>query len=218
MATELTLKVNIGDALIPYDGSGAEYLDMDLEFDYLIWTQGSETIKDKMLAEPEEADLNEASTIIDENDDKLVPLCLFMDYSHAENYYTRKVVGMGENKRYVFCFSFSGATANEPQLEAWDNENHNSYAKHVLGQTGARDSFVKAKCTTGVLPGEDWNGTAIAGSGSVVKLNSGLGALDVLPSGETSQELYANIKIVIPQAYETPKIEPFTLAVRFTWN
>jgi len=222
MATNLTVRLNYIDADIEYGASGAGYIDMDLINDYLIWTQGSAIVNDLMTHEPIEAELNEASTIIDENDDKLVPLCLLMDYSHDVGgaYYTHKVEGMGENKRYVFCFSFDGATANEPQLEAWDDSDHNSYAKHVLGNDTPANSMVKAICTTLGLPGADWVGTALAGSSAVrvVKLNNGNGALDSLPSGETSQELYANIKIVIPQAYDTPAIEPFVLTVRYTWN
>jgi hypothetical protein len=80
--------------------------------------------------------------------------------------------------------------------------------------------MVKAVCTTGALPGAAWVGTAIAGSGAtrVVKLNDGNGALDALESGEISQELYANIKIVIPMAYATPAVETFTLTCRYTWQ
>lgn len=222
MATNLTVKVNYVDADIEYGASGAGYIDMDLVNDYLIWTEGSSVVKDLMTSEPSEAELNEASVIIDEEDDKLIPLCLLMDYSHDVGgaYYTHTVKGMGENKRYVFGFSFDGATANEPQLEAWDDSNHNSNSKHVLGNGTPANSMVKAVCTTGALPGADWVGTALAGDdvSRVVKLNDGNGALDSLASGETSQELYANIKIVIPQAYATPAIEAFVLTVRYTWN
>jgi hypothetical protein len=127
---------------------------------------------------------------------------------------------MGENKRYVFCFSFDGATANEPQLEAWDNSDHDTIDKHVLGFGTPANSMVKAICTTLALPDASWVGTAIAGDGvtRVVKLNAGNGALDVLETGETSQELYANIKIEIPMAYAIPAVESFILTVRYTWN
>jgi hypothetical protein len=127
---------------------------------------------------------------------------------------------MGLNKRYVFAFSFDGATANEPQLEAWDDSDHDTIIKNVLGLGTPANSMVKVVCTTGALPGVDWAGTAIAGSGAtrVVKLNDGNGALDVLGSGETSQELYANIKIEIPMAYATPAVESFILTCRYTWQ
>lgn len=222
MATNLTVRTNYIDADLAYGVSGAGFIDMDLDHDYLIWTQGSSIVKDLMTHEPTEAELNEASVIIDENNDVVVPLCLIMDYSHnvGGTYYTHKVLGIGENKRYVFAFSFDGATAKEPQLEAWDDSDHDSITKHVLGNGTPANSMIKAICTTSSLPGADWAGIALAGSdpSRVVKLNDGEGALNALPSGETSQELYANIKIVTPQAYDTPAIESFVLIVRFTWN
>jgi hypothetical protein len=192
---------------------------MDLTNDYLIW---SEDLDDLMTSEPTTDELNEHAVIIDEDADKMVPECLLMDYSHGVggSYYTHLVKGIGENKRYVFCFSFNGATATEPQLEACDDGDYDSYSKNVLGAGDPDDSMVKAVCTTASLPGASWTGTSLAGSTSdhIVKLNAGNGALDDLESGETSQELYANIKIVIPENYSTPSIESFKLVIRFTWN
>ncbi len=216
MATNLTVRTNYVDADIEFGASGAGYIDMDLDNDYLIWTEGDDVVKDKMTHEPTAEELNVASTIIDPDNPKEVNLCLLMDYSHdvGGSYYTHEVVGMGENKRFVFCFSFDDATANEPQLEAWDDSNHNTTDKHVLGEGTPADSFVKAVATTLGLPGAGWSGTAIAGDEvtRVVKLNAGTGAI---PSAD---DLYANIKIVIPQAYDTPAIEAFVLTCRYTWN
>ena len=124
---------------------------------------------------------------------------------------------MGENKRYVFAFSFDGATASEPKLEAWDDSDHDSTDKHVLGNGTPDNSFVKAICTTNSLPGVNWTGSAIAGANKL-NLNDGNGALGDVPSGQTTQELYANIKIVIPAGYSTPAVESFVLTVRYTWN
>ena len=123
---------------------------------------------------------------------------------------------MGENKRYVYAFSFDGATASEPTCEAYDDSDHDSTAKHVLGNGTPANSFVKAVCTTASLPGASWAGAAIAGANKLL-LNNGNGALAALPSGVTSQELYANIKLVIPSAYATPAVETFVLTVRYTW-
>ena len=222
MATNLTIRANYVDADLAYGASGAGYIDIDLDNDYIIWTEGSTIVKDLMTHEPTESELNEASIIIDEDDDKEAPLCLLMDYSHDVGgaYYTHEVKGIGENKRYVLCFSFDGATANEPQLEAWDDSNHDSTDKHVLGNGTPASSMVKAICTTDSLPGASWAGTAIAGSDSsrVVLLNAGNGALGDVPSGETYHNLYANVKIVIPQDYATPAIESFVLTARYTWN
>jgi len=222
MSINLTVRANYVDADIAYGDTGAGYIELDLDHDYLIWTEGNDTVKDLMTHEPTADELNEASTLIDESSDVEVNLCLLMDYSHDVGgaYYTHKVVGMGENKAYVFNFSFDGATASEPQLEAWDDDGHDSYDNHVLGNGTPANSMVKAVCTTNATPGTGWAGTPLAGSGAsnILKLNDGNGALDVLGTGETSHELYANIKIVIPADYSTPAVESFVLACRYTWN
>lgn len=221
MATALTIRVNYVDADVNYETTPADYIDLNLTNDYLIWTEGDATVKDLMTAEPTPAQLNNAATIIDPSNPKTVAKCLLMDYSHDVGgaYYTHLVKGMSENKRYVFCFSFDGATASEPQLEAWDDSNHNSYAKHVLGNDTPANSFVKAICTTSSLPGASWAGTAIAGNDStrVVKLNDGNGALSAPASGST-KDVYANVKIVIPTGYSTPVAETFVATIRYTWS
>ena len=222
MATNMNVLINYVDSTVSYQTTPANYIQMQLSQDYLIWTDGDDTVKDLAEHEPTEEELNEASTIIDEDADKTVDKCLLMDYSHdvGGSYYTHLVKGMGENKRYVFAFSFDGATASEPQLEAWDDSNHNSYDKHVLGNGTPADSFVKVVCTTDSLPGASWAGQAIAGDGAsrVLQLNNGTGALGDVPSGQSTQELYANIKLVIPQDYSTPSVEEFVLVVRYTYN
>lgn len=212
MATNLNLRVNVGDE-IAYGESGANYIDVNLTLDYFIWTAGSSAVADGQ-DEPTQDELNQAWTIIDDSNPVTIPHYLIFDYSAG---ILDEVEGMGENKRYVFAFSFDGATASEPQLEAWDDSNHNSIDKHVLGVETGEDSFVKAICTTLSLPGASWSGTPIAGSSNVLLLNNGNGALSSLATGETSQELYANIKIVIPANYDTPAIETFVLTVRYSW-
>ena len=218
MATNLTVRVNTDDAEVAYGASGAIYVDLDLDHDYLIWTAGSDDVKDGE-DEPTADELNEASTIIDDSVETQVAYCLLFDYNAS---LLDEIKGIGENKRYVFNFSFDGDTASEPQLEAWDDSNHNSTDKHVLGGASGYDSFVKAKCTTGALPGADWaktggSHTDLAGSGNVVQLNDGNGAIS-LASGESSEELYANIAVVIPADYPTPAVETFVLTCRYTWN
>lgn len=218
--TNLNVRTNYVDADIAYGETGAGYIDMDLTNDYIIWTKGDDTVKDLMTAEPTTKELNNASTIIDASSDVDVALCLLMDYSHNVGgaYYTHEVVGMGENKQFVFVFSFDDATASEPQLEAWDDSNHNTTDTHVLGDGTPADSMLKAIATSTSLPGASWAGSPIAGADNVLLLNEGLGALDDLATGETSHELYANIKITIPAGYETPEVVSFVLSTRYTWN
>lgn len=211
MATNLTLLINTGDEVV-YGGTGANYITVDNVNDYFVWTNGSDDVQEGEN-EPTESELNQATVIISDTVDVQVPNCLLFDYSANLLY---DVAGMGENKQYVFAFSFDGATANEPTLEAWDDSTHTTIDKHVLGGTTGYDSFVKAVATTLTLPGESWTGTPIAGD-DVLELNHGNGALLDLDTGETSQELYANIQIVIPQSYPTPSIETFVWTVRFAW-
>lgn len=211
MATAMDFFINYVDADVNYATTPADYIEVDLTNDYLIW---SATLDDLMTHEPTAEELNENASIIDDSADVTVAECLLMDYSHdvGGSYYTHLVKGMGENKRYVFAFSFDGATATEPQLEAWDDDSHTTIAKNVLGESTPANSMVKAVCTTAALPGASWVGTAIAGASNVVLLNAGLGALSV------AKDLYANIKIVIPTDYDTPAAETFVLTIRYTWS
>ena len=210
--TNLVLGVNVGDADIPYGETGSEYIILDLVNDYLIWTEGDDIVKDGYISEPTPTELINASVIIDPSVAVTVPLCLLMDYSGIGVNSLREVKGMGVNKRYPFLFSFDGATATEPQLEAWDDDTMLTIIKNVLGVDDPADSMVKAVCTTIALPGNDWLGTAIAGSEitRMVGLNNGYALTG-------AQDCYANIKIVIPANYPTPAIEAFSLVVRYTW-
>lgn len=210
MATTLSVRINYVDADVDYTTTPADYITLDLINDYLIW---SKTLADLMTHEPTADELNAAAEIIDPSNPVTVTKCLLMDYSHdiGGSYYTHLVKGMGENKKYVYCFSFDDATATEPQLEAWDDSDHDSSDKHVLGEGTPADSMVKAVCTTTSLPGVGWAGTAIAGESNVVLLNDGNGAI------VGADDLYANIKIVIPTDYDTPAAETFVLTVRYTW-
>ena len=214
MAVNLVTRVNIGSE-IAYGASGANYIDLDLSLgrDYLIWTGRN----DKGVAdgedEPTETELNASSPVI-QTTDELVPYYLLYDYSAG---LLREISGMGENKRFVYCFSFDGDTATEPTLEAWDDDTHNTVDKHVLGGISGYDSFVKAFCSTTLTPSVDWVGTALQGSGSVLGLNDG-DPIDMsgVPSGET-YNTYANIKIVIPANYGTSGAETFVLTTRYSY-
>jgi hypothetical protein len=210
MATVLSVRINYVDADVAYTVTPADYITLDLTNDYLIW---SKTLADLMTHEPSASELNVAAEIIDPSNPVTITKCLLMDYSHdvGGSYFTHLVKGMGENKRYSYCFSFDGATATEPQLEAWDTSGHTTYIKHVLGAGTPANSMMKGVCTTTILPGVGWAGAALAGASNVLLLNDGNGAL--LGAGN----LYANLKIVIPAAYSTPAAETFVLTVRYTY-
>ena len=87
--------------------------------------------------------------------------------------------------------SFDGATASEPVLECWDDDDLDSYDYTCLGAGTASSSWVKAVCTTTSSPGADWTGTTMAGSGSgyYLELNDGNGALT------EATDLYWQMKI-----------------------
>ena len=214
MPTSMNFLVNIVDADVTYATTPADYGLIDLSLDYLIWTKGDSIVKDLMTHEPTSGELSAAAEIIDPSVAVTVSKCLWMNYSHEifGSYYTHLVKGMSENKRFVFCFSFDGATASEPQLEAWDTNAHTTFNNNVLGAGTANNSFVKAICTTAALPGASWVGTSLAGSSNVVLLNNGSGALAI------ATDLYANIKTVIPAAYANPAAESFVLTVRYTYS
>lgn len=220
MATNLNVIVNYVDADVNYETTPADYISMDLVNDYFIWTEGDATVKDLMTHEPTPSELNASASNIDPINPKTVDKCLLMDYSADVGgaYYTHLVIGMSLNKRYVFGFSFDAETASEPQLEAWDTSSHDNTDNHVLGNGTPANSFIKVVCTTDALPGSSWAGIALAGASNVLQLNNGNGALGALPSGYSNQELYANIKIVIPGGYTTPTAETFVLTVRYTWS
>lgn len=217
MAVNLTVRVNVDDPTVAFDETGADYVDLDLNpnRDYLIWTGGSSAVADGQN-EPTEAELNAASTIIQATATQ-VAHCLLYDYSAG---LLKEVEGMGDNERYVFCFSFDGETATEPTLEAWDDSNHNTSDKHVLGGETGYDSFVNAFCTTSLSPGTDWVGS---GLGTKIAGNTTLGLNDGDPITMTgigtglTYDCYANIGILIPASYPTPGAETFILTIRFTW-
>jgi hypothetical protein len=221
MATTMNFLINKNNGNVDFATAPTDYILLDLTalHDYLIWTKGDLVVTDLMSHIPTPEELSAAAPIISEDVDVdvLVPLCLLADYAAPAPYCTRKVQGMGENKKFVFCFSFNGPTATEPQLEAWDDDSYLTSDNHVLGYGTPNDSFVKAICTTHNFPGSDeWVGTALAGE-NILLLNDVAGALPELESGMDSQELYANIKIIIPGGYDTPKAETFIFVVRYTW-
>lgn len=216
MSVICSVIVNKVDPDVNYQTTPADYVLLDLPInDYLIWTAGSTAVADGE-DEPSEGELNAAGTIINPSTVVEVSKCLVFDKSEGLGT-LRQVQGMNQNKRYVFGFSFDGATASEPQLEAWDNTGHDSIDAQVLGAGTPANSMLKGICTTNSLPGAGWVGSALAGV-NVLLLNDGNGALPALPTMITSQELYCNLKIRIPAGFSTPAIENFIVSVRYTWS
>jgi len=186
---------------------------LDLVNDFLYWTAGDLVVKDHMTTHlPSPDELNAAGTIISDLADAPVVLCLWGDYSHNRGggtYYTHKVLGMGLNSMYSYCFYFNGITATIPRLEAWDDSDHDTIDNNVLGDGIPANSMVYAIRTTGGLPGGGWGGTPIAGAVNYIELDT------AVLSGP--KDLYCNLKIIIPKSYATPSAELFCLTIRYTY-
>jgi len=103
----------------------------------------------------------------------------------------------GGDTRYVFAIYFDGATAGIPYLEAWDDNTHATSAHNFLGGGTPADSSLKAITTTNAVPGSaTWAGTALAGDGSRISLDTA--ALT------GAQNVYFNIKQLVTQGTHTP--------------
>jgi hypothetical protein len=212
--TDVNLLINHTTQDSPVGTSGTEFIQVDPDFDYLLFTQGSLAgagVSDGD-ALPSEALLNRYAVQLDAVNPVIVPKYLLADFS-VSLLKECKLAG-NQNKRYAFAASFDGPTATEPQLEAWDNATMNSYLSPALGTGTPASSWYKAVCTTAALPGVSWVGTPLAGSGSsnIVLLNAGNGALTV------AGVLYFNFKVVIPGGYTTPALHTPILAIVYATN
>ena len=210
MATQLTIAVNTDTQDLEYNVSGVEWTDIDLSNDYILFTAGSDAVKDGE-ALPSVDDLNQAGVVLD-GVGKNVDLYLLADYDVDE---LKEIHLMGnQNKRYVMAFSFDGATASEPVLEVWDNSNLNTVSSVSLGSDVPDNSWFRGITTTLSSPGTDWAGTKLAGAttGHFLWLNDQSGPLSV------ADVLYCNLKIVIPSTAEDSGSETPLIAVKYTTN
>lgn len=211
---DVTLRVNKSSTDKAYaDMTSGEDLfeDVDANVDELIFSEGSAAVADGEDL-PTEEELNRAGTELSESSQVIVSKYFLGDNSAD---LLREIFLAGnQNKRYVFCAAFDDATASEPQLEAWDDDDYDSYTSPALGGGTPSASWYKAICTTDGLPGADWTGTPLGGddSSNVVLLNSGNGALSA------AKDLYFNFKVVIPAGYVTPGVANPVLAIVFTSN
>ena len=117
----------------------------------------------------------------------------------------------GGNTRYVFAIYFDAATATIPYLEAWDDSDHDSTDEEFIGGGTPASSTIKAVATTNGVPGSaTWTGTPLAGTSSRIALDTG--AL----SG--AQNVYFNIKQVIPSTFSAETNAGLVLTLRFTYS
>lgn len=208
--TNLLFRVNVNAADASYVAQPSYYVTVAND-DTLIFSAGSAQVIDGATI-PSQTDLNRAATLLSPTLATIVAHYFLADVSDV---LLKEIHNAGNaDKQYVFCCSFDGATASEPQLEAWDTTDINTYNLLCLGAGVPASSWYKAKCTTVVSPGATWTGTPLAGSGAsnVILLNAGGGALTV------AKDLYFNLHINIPAAVTTPGAYLPVLLVTYCTN
>ena len=212
--TNLTLLINHStqDAIV--GASGTDWLAVDPANDYFIFSQGSLAGQGVSDGDPLPTNtlLNRYAVTLDPVNPVNVPKYLLGKVSLNM---LKEIYNAGnQNKQYAFAAQFDGATATEPQLEAWDNQTMASIISPALGAGNPSVSWYKAILTTLGLPGANWVGISLAGSATIntLLLNNGAGALSA------AAILYFNFKVVIPGGYLTPGVQTPVLAVVYTTN
>jgi hypothetical protein len=209
--TDLLLHINRSLTDSPLGTSGIEWVEVDASYDSFIFSNGGFGVTDGAVI-PAEDVLNRNAVQLDSVNAVIVPKYFLADNS-AGILKEVKLAG-NQQKRYVFACAFDGATASEPQLEAWDNATMDTYQDPALGTGLPNSSWYKAICTTTTAPGADWIGTSLAGNGAsnIVYLNDGNGVLTIATT------LYFQFKVIIPGGFITPSIHTPILAVVYATN
>lgn len=209
--TDLTLSINNSTQDSELNATGTTWVEVDATYDSFIFSNGGAGVADGDDT-PTDTELNRSAVPLSDSVAVVVPKYFLLDFS-VDLLKEVKLAG-NQNKQYVFACSFDGATASEPQLEAWDNTDMNSFSDPGLGAGIPASSWYKGVTTTTSLPGADWTGTPLAGNGAsnVIYLNDGNGALT------GADILYFNFKIVIPGGYLVPAVHTPTLVITYTTN
>ena len=191
-------------------GGGGEFLQMDIDVDYLILlTNGSVSVADGQPI-PSTTQLNQAGLVLTGVEQTCSKYFIADDSANL----LKQLDNMGAgNKRYVIAFNFTeSATATEPVLEVWDDITMDSVDFICLGDGTPSSSWIVGICTTDASPGVGWSGRRLAGdtSNHYLLLNSGNGAL-VAP-----KTLYAQLKVVVPATESNGGSESPILVCKFT--
>ena len=188
--TNLQIAINCDTTDSPYGTSAVEWVDIALASDFLIFSNGSDTVKDGE-AIPSSFQLSQAGVVLT-GAEIIVPHYLLADISANE---LKESTLMGKlNKRYVLAFDFDGITTSEPVLEAWDNSDMDSTESASLGSGTPSSSWLHGITTTDALPEDSWVGYRLAGSSDshFLWLNNQNGALNAPGT------LYCNLYIAVP--------------------
>jgi len=204
----LTVYCNTGTSDQELGTSGAEFTEFSEGNDTLIFSAGSNVVKDGEPL-PSQSDLIQAGVILT-GVQQVVSLYLLADLDANE---LKEIHNMGnQDKRYVMAFDFNAATASEPVFELWDDSNLNTIIGVTLGAGTPSSSWWRGITTTDGLPGSNWTGSRLAGSGSgyFLELNDGNGPLN------GADTLYCQLKIVIPATATTGGSAVPVFAIKYT--
>lgn len=207
MATNCTIYFNTGTSDVEYGTSGASWTEVDVDNDELIVTDGSDTVADG-LAIASESNLSSAAVLL--NGVETTFDTYLLEDANAGIYKQIHNMGSG-NYRYVMAISFDGATASEPVLEIWDDDDMDSILLTSLGAGTASSSWWRGVTTTAALPGAGWTGSRLAGSsdGYFLWLNNQSGALT------TADVLYCQLKVVVPSTQTAAVNNSPTIVVKY---
>jgi hypothetical protein len=210
MSTNAVLRINntVNDST--YVAQPSYYIDVDVA-DTLIFSAGSAIVANGEPI-PSSIELNDAATAL--NSLISIEVAKYFLADSSANLLKEMFNAGSVDKRYVFVCSFDGLTVTEPQLEAWDDIDVDTYSIACLGSGIPTNSWYRAICTTDASPGTSWVGTPLAGNGisNVVLLNSGNGALTA------AKDLYFNFKVLIPVGITSPSSYAPVLAITYMTN
>ncbi|MCH7524929.1 MAG: hypothetical protein IIC74_07965 [Bacteroidetes bacterium] len=194
----LTTWINTDISDLPLNSSGIEWIEFSEGNDFLIFTQGSDQVKDGENI-PTQSELINSGIELTGNQ---IVLTDYLLQDTSENL-LKSIDNMGNlDKRFVLAFDFSApGTASEPQLLVFDDTNLNTINNTMLGSGTPSASFIRGVTTTNASPGANWitTGTRMAGSsdGNFLNLNNLGGFL----TGATT--LYCNLAVVVPASQTT---------------
>lgn len=209
----LSIYLNTSSNDIARESAPSDFTLMDTDNDYLIFTNGSDSVAAGESI-PNSTGLNHAGTLIQASSNVDVNKCFLADVSEGV---LKEVQNFGQvDKQHVFCFAFDEATASEPILEIWDDNNMDKFEFYSLGEGVASNSWWHGVVTTDSSPGADWTGLTLAGSSDnhFLYLNNGNGSGPLTEA----KDLYCNLRIEIPAGFNNGGSENPVIVCKYTSN
>jgi hypothetical protein len=201
--------VNSGNASGGAGGASSNWVVIDLVNDALLFLDAQQIDGDAIsgtkypIIIPESGSLEAPKTFVKDNSAAIYDQVPLAGTTAGEQ--------SGGDTRYPFAIYFDGATVGIPYLEAWDDSDHLTAEHEFLGGGTPADSTLLAIATTDAAPGSaTWAGTPLAGADSRIELD------DAALSG--AQNVYFNIKQVIPSTFTPQSSSDLVLALRFLYS